>query len=330
MEDHSRTGFLGGVDLGGSHATCVVGRGPDVLERIARFSTRGPAETLADIVGFFSRAISDGLPVAAIGVSAFGPLDRDPASRTYGRVLATPKPSWTGTDILGRLRTLDIPVVIDTDVNGAALAEGEWGAAAGFADYAYVTVGTGIGVGLVSGGRLVNGLGHPELGHYAPPRHSDDRFAGCCPFHGDCLEGLASGTALAARVHPRSPTSIGDDDPALDLVAHYLGHLCSVISFTISPRRIVFGGGVLARETLLGRVRKAARARIAGYLPAAIYAGDLADVVVRSRWTAATSDVTAGALGGLSMASRVAGERGGLSVSSRRNSGATPAPFRHE
>lgn len=325
MDSHGHTiqRIFGGVDLGGTHAVCAVGRGPGDVRRQARFATRGPQETLADIAGFFAKALDEGVPLAGIGISAFGPLDRAPASPTYGRMLATPKAGWAGVDILEPLRSLGLPLSVDTDVNGAALAEGRWGAARGLDDFAYVTVGTGIGVGLVAGGRLVNGIGHPELGHYMPPRHPDDHFAGCCPFHGDCLEGLASGTALAARVAPMLPEALPDDHPALGLIGHYLGHLCSVLAFAAAPRRIVFGGGVSERAALIERVRSGARERIAGYLSLEAYASDLRDVIVRSAWSGSGPDrLSAGVFGGFVLAERV-------SAPSHGTPGATPAPSRH-
>ena len=322
--DHSIQRIVGGVDLGGTHAVCAVGRAPGDIIRQARFATRGPGETLADIVGFFAGALAEGMPLVAIGVSAFGPLDRAPTSPTYGRVLATPKPGWAGTDILEALRPLGLPLALDTDVNGAALAEGRWGAARGLADFAYVTVGTGIGVGLVAEGRLVNGIGHPELGHYTPPRHPDDAFPGCCPFHRDCLEGLASGTALAARVAPAAPETLPDDHPAFALLGHSLGHLCSVLSFTAAPRRIVFGGGVSERATLIEGVRRSARTYLAGYLSQEAYTGDLGDVIVRSAWSGARPErLSAGVFGGFVLAERV-------NAPCPENPAALRAPSRHE
>ena len=316
--------IVGGVDLGGTHAVCAVGRGPLDIIRQVRFSTRGPTETLSDIAGFFAAALSEGVPIAAIGISAFGPLDRAPASPDYGRVLATPKPGWAGMDILEPLRSLGLPLSIDTDVNGAALAEGRWGAARGLDNFAYVTVGTGIGVGVVAGGRLVNGIGHPELGHYTPPRHPEDVFPGCCPFHGDCLEGLASGRALAARIAPASPEALSDDHDAFGLLGHYLGHLCSVLAFAAAPRRIVFGGGVSERGALIERVRQSARHYLGGYLSQDAYTGDLCDVIVRSAWSASGPErLSAGVFGGFVLAESV-------SEPCPSNPAGIHAPSRHE
>jgi len=223
--------------------------------------TTTPAETLARVVDFF-RA----MPVAAIGVASFGPLDLDPGSPTAGFITATTKPGWSHVDVAGGIgRALGVPVSIDTDVNGAALGEQRWGAGVGFDPLVYVTVGTGIGGGAVIGGRRVHGLVHPEMGHMRIPRELTDTFAGACPFHADCLEGLASGRAIRERCGLPGE-ALAADDPVWELEARYLAFgLVNVIS-VLSPRRIVIGGGVMRQPRLLARVRGEVRTILAGYV----------------------------------------------------------------
>ncbi len=190
--------LFGGIEAGGTKFVCLVGDHEGTILAERRLPTRGPRETMADAIAFLREA-SAADPLQAIGVGAFGPLDLRPGPG-YGRILATPKPGWSGAEIAGPLRdAFGVPVAVDTDVTAAALAEGRWGAARGLATFAYMTVGTGIGVGIVAGGRPLHGLVHPEAGHVSVPRMPGDDFPGVCPFHGSCLEGMASGPAMAAR-----------------------------------------------------------------------------------------------------------------------------------
>jgi fructokinase len=264
---------MGGVEAGGTKFVCVVGSGPDDVVADTTIATTTPAETLARVVEFYRTHA----PVAAIGVGAFGPLDLDPRSPTFGSITNTPKPGWANTDLNAALRALGVPVTIDTDVNAAALGEQRWGAARRLDTFVYLTVGTGIGGGAIVGGRLVHGLGHPEMGHVPVPHdRARDPFAGCCPYHGDCLEGLASGPALRARWQ-RAPETLPDDHPAWDLESHYLALGLATIVSVLSPERIVIGGGV-ARPHLLSRVRVELTRVLAGYVRAPeIVAPELGD-----------------------------------------------------
>jgi fructokinase len=187
-----------GIELGGTKCVMMLGTGPDDIRSEARIETVGPHRTM-DAIDARLRQWSERHGFDAVGVASFGPLDLDPRSPTYGCVVNTPKPGWSGFDLLGPLRCWAVPVGFDTDVNGSALAEGRWGAAQGLASFAYVTVGTGIGVGSIIDGRSVRGLGHSEAGHLRIPRPPGSTFAGVCPFHGDCVEGLASGPAVLAH-----------------------------------------------------------------------------------------------------------------------------------
>jgi fructokinase len=227
------------------------------------FPTTTPSETIARAVDFFRAT-----PVTALGLASFGPLDLDPGSPTAGFITGTTKPGWSGVDLAGAFRrALGVPVAIDTDVNGAALGEHRWGAGVGFDPLVYVTVGTGIGGGAVIGGRLLHGLVHPEMGHMRIPRDPADAFPGACPFHRDCLEGLASGRAVQQR-RGLPGEALAVDDPVWDLEVRYLAAGIANVVTVLSPRRIVVGGGVMRQPRLLGRVREHVRTILAGYVQA--------------------------------------------------------------
>jgi fructokinase len=252
----------GGIESGGSKWVCAIGIGPDDVRATATVPTTTPAETIARAVAFFER---EG-PVAAIGIGSFGPLDARPSSATWGFVTTTPKPGWAHADVAQEIRRrLGVPVAFDTDVNAAALGEHRWGAARGLDTFCYVTVGTGIGGGAIVDGKLLHGLVHPEFGHLRIPHDLDaDPFAGTCPYHGDCWEGLASGPALERRFGV--PAAELEDDAAWALEARYLAlGLVAVISI-LSPERIVLGGGIMEHAPLLPLVREQVAALLNGYV----------------------------------------------------------------
>lgn len=255
-----------GVEAGGTKILCAVSDASGEILAQTRLPTKEPQDTLPMLSAFFAEQRARFGPVAAAGVGSFGPLDLDPASPGFGALTTTPKPGWSGVNICDAVAAAtEAPTVIDTDVNAAALAEGEGGAALGLHTFAYVTVGTGLGVGAVVGGRALRGLSHPEAGHMRPPRApGDEDFPGVCPFHGDCLEGLASGPALAARWGV-DPASLPDDHPAWTQEAHYIAVLCASLTYTLSPQRIIIGGGVFQRTALYDLVRRALAAQLAGY-----------------------------------------------------------------
>jgi fructokinase len=230
-----------------------------------RIATTAPGETLGALAEVLRRWRGFG----ALGIASFGPVDLDPASPTHGFITSTTKPGWRGTDVLGPLAAgLGVPAAFDTDVNGAALAEMRWGAGRGFADFAYVTVGTGVGVGLIVNGRPTRGFLHGELGHVRVPRLAGDAWPGACPFHGACVEGLASGSAVRARLAGRDVAGLAPEDPVWDGVAHALAQLCHVIVCAAAPRRIAIGGGVVERQPhLLPRIGALLVESIAGYMP---------------------------------------------------------------
>jgi fructokinase len=260
MAERGRT-LIGALELGGSKALCAVGSSArTVIE--SRIPTGAPEATLSAIESFFAPYRDE---LVALGIASFGPLELSPDAPTYGSLLRTPKPGWTDTPLAGRLsERLGVPVRIETDVNAAALAEQRLGAGRGADPCVYITVGTGLGVGVSIGGQPLHGLMHPELGHLPAPAWDD--FAGACPFHGRCLEGVASATALQARAGG-PPDRLGAADPIWELEARYLAHLLTVCVLAYAPKRIVLGGGVLERAGLLERVRPHLLRELAGYLP---------------------------------------------------------------
>lgn len=240
---------------------CALAAGPDDIREVVEFPTGSPEETLPRMIEFFR---SRGSEASAIGIGSFGPVDADPDSPTWGSVTTTPKPGWQHTPVASVLRdALEAPVAFDTDVNAAALGEHRWGAGRDFSNLCYLTVGTGIGAGLLVSGKPVRGLVHPEVGHIRVPLR--DSFAGVCPVHGNCWEGLASGSAIAER-WGQSPADLPDRHAAWALEAEYLALGILSIVLVASPERVVIGGGVMERAPLLPLVRERLCALNAGYL----------------------------------------------------------------
>ena len=259
--------LFAGVELGGTKCIALLARGPeDIVER-EQVPTTSPAETLTSLSHILSAWRSEP-GFAALGIGSFGPLDLDPASRTFGRITSTPKPGWAGAEVLERLGgAADVPTAIDTDVNGAALAEMHWGAGRGMSDFAYITVGTGVGVGLIVNGGPTRGFAHCELGHIRVARLARDEFPGSCPFHGDCVEGLAAGPSLKARFGTGGALQLARDDQAWDSVAWALAQLCHVIVCGAAPRAIAVGGGVIeGNPHLLERINSMLVESLNGYM----------------------------------------------------------------
>jgi fructokinase len=275
----ARKGALlyGGIEAGGSKWVCAVGTGPNDVQGTTTFPTTQPGETIGRAVDFFAENTS----LAAVGVGSFGPIDNRRSSQTFGFITTTPKPGWAQTDVAGPLQeSLEVAVAFDTDVNAAALGEHRWGAAVGLDTFCYVTVGTGIGGGVVVNGRIVHGLIHPEFGHMRIPHDRiADPFPGCCPYHGDCFEGLASGEAMRARWGRRAQEV--DDDHPWELEAEYLALGLTNVVYALSPQRIVLGGGVMKEPTLLARVQRRLPDVLAGYFDAPELNDGIADFVVR-------------------------------------------------
>lgn len=259
----------GGIEAGGTKFVCAVGTGPEDVRAEVQFPTTTAAETLGRAIAFFQAQQERGLDLAGVGIGSFGPLDPDPGSPTFGYITTTPKPGWAWVDVVGTVqRALGVPVRFDTDVNAAALGEARWGAAQGLHTFVYLTVGTGIGGGGLVHGHLLHGLVHPEMGHIRIPHDwQEDPYPGCCPYHGDCLEGLASGPALEGRWGQRGE-ALSPDHPAWDLEARYLALALVDFICTLSPQRIVLGGGVMRQRHLFPRIRRAVQDLLAGYIRA--------------------------------------------------------------
>jgi fructokinase len=253
------------VELGGTKVLATVGTDAEHHAPPIRLSTSAPESTLPAIVAALNALRQQGHTFDAIGVASFGPIHLDPQAALYGRLGATPKPGWAGVDVLKPLRdAFNLPIALETDVNAAALGEGEY-AAAGCSDYAYITVGTGVGVGVVTRGEAVHGAGHPEAGHLLVRRRRDDLFAGACFAHGACVEGLISGPALEARLGAPA-SNLGADHPTWDLAGDYLAQLCMALVLTTAPQRIVLGGGVGARPQMLNAARRHLLRHLNGYI----------------------------------------------------------------
>ncbi len=251
------------IEAGGTKFIVGIGDASHEIRARTRIETTHPEETLPAVIEWLRK---NGGPYSAVGVASFGPLDLDPASKHWGHITRTAKPHWSGADIAGPLgRAFDCPVAIDTDVNGAALAEWLWGAGRGTNSALYLTVGTGIGGGAVVNGRLIHGLSHPEMGHIKVPRHPDDAdFSGHCPFHGDCLEGMAAGPAIMAR-WGASLSDLPADHPAHTIIAWYLAQAICTFQAILEPASIILGGGVMATPGLLKRVVEQSDAMAVGY-----------------------------------------------------------------
>lgn len=266
--------LIAGIELGGTKCVCVLASGPDDIRDEVRLPTTTPEETLGGIRAVLERwAAGEGFK--SIGIASFGPIELDRAAAAYGHVTKTTKPGWSGADLLVVTQGFGVPVALDTDVNGAALAEGLWGAARGLESHAYATVGTGIGVGVVVNGRTVRGLGHPELGHLKVGRMPGDAWPGVCSYHGDCVEGLASGPAVEARAG-KPGVEVTPDDSAWDMVVHALGGMLHNLVLTACPQRVLIGGGVAdGQPWLFERLRASLVESLAGYGTAEAIAADI-------------------------------------------------------
>lgn len=257
---------LASIDAGGTTFKCALARIGDGILVSQRFPTTSPDETIGACVGFFKAQIAAGHTFKALGIAAFGPLDINPDSKTFGSILKTPKPGWSNFNLKTAFEAgLDIPVNIETDVNGALLAEMEWGAAKGCASAAYVTIGTGIGAGLYSNNGLLGKPVHPEFGHIRVKRHPEDgNFSGLCPFHGDCLEGLASAKALTERFG--DPKRLPTGHIGWQIIGNYLAQACVSLTLTARPERIILGGGLMLAPHLIANVRRQYSHLMDGYL----------------------------------------------------------------
>ena len=253
--------LFGALEAGGTKMVCAIGSEEgEILER-ASIPTRTPDETMPKLAEFFT-----GKGIAALGIGCFGPIDLNRTSETYGYITTTPKLPWKNYDICGYFRErLHVPVGFDTDVNGSMLGEAAWGCARGLDSAVYITVGTGIGVGIMADGKLLHGMLHPEGGHILMPVRSDDTYEGKCPYHKTCLEGLASGPAIEARWGAPA-RELADRPEVWDLEAYYLAHALVTYIMVLSPQKIILGGGVMHQTQLMDRIRGYVKDMMAGYL----------------------------------------------------------------
>lgn len=286
--------LYGGMEGGGTKFVCAVGTGPDEIIAETRFPTTTPEETLEQAIAFFKK-----YKLAGIGLAPFGPLDLNPASPGYGSITATPKPGWSNANILGTFRKqFDLPMAFDLDVNAAAFGEFTWVPEnQGLESLVYFTIGTGIGAGILFDGKVVHGLTHPEAGHVQLPHdRQKDPFAGVCPFHGDCFEGLANGPAIAKRWGLEAQ-SLPVNHPAWELEATYIAEALSATIYLVSPQRIVLGGGVMEQSQLFPLIRQKVCENLNSYIASPVITAGMDEYIV-----APSLGKRSGILGAMAMA----------------------------
>ncbi len=294
--------LLGAIEAGGTKFVCAVGTGPDDLRAVTRIPTTTPAETIPQVIDFFRQQTRVEGTLAAIGIGAFGPVDVRADSPKFGWFLNTPKPGWQQIDFAGVVkRDLNVAIGFDTDVNAAALGEHQWGNAKGLETFIYLTVGTGIGGGGMVSGQPIHGMLHPEMGHILIPHDlSIDPFPGSCPFHKDCLEGLASGFAMEKRWAQKA-NSLPADHPAWTLEANYLAIGLVNYILTLSPERIILGGGVMEQKQLFPLIRSQVGKKLNAYLDMPAITSDIEAYIVPPKLGS-----RAGIVGALALAQRAA------------------------
>lgn len=285
--------LYGCIEAGGTKFIAGIAASPDDIRETARFDTTNPDETIGATIAWFKASQERHGALQSIGIASFGPLELDRAAADWGHITATTKPGWSNSSFGERVaRELRLPVGFDTDVNGAALAEARWGAGRGQAVSVYITIGTGIGGGAIVDGKPLHGLSHPEMGHIRPLRHPDDLdFAGICPFHRDCMEGLASGPAIKAR-WGASLSELPAEHPGHDIIAWYLAQIVVTLQSIMEPGRVILGGGVMGTPGLLDKIKQQAATLGGGY-----FRGQAREIIVLP----ALGD-KAGLLGGLALA----------------------------
>ena len=266
-----------GIEAGGTKFVCAFGTNPEDLHEVTRFPTTSPEEAIGRMLDFLTKSRE---PLKGVGIASFGPVDPNPQSPTYGFITSTPKAGWTNTDLAGPIRDrFGLSTAFDTDVNGAALGEAWWGAGKGLENVLYLTVGTGIGGGAIVHGKPLHGLLHPEMGHLRVPRAEGDTFSGNCPYHHTCLEGMATGPALRARWGTPAET-LPPDHPAWEFEAHYLAMALVNYILTLSPERIIMGGGVMHQEHLFPMIRNRVQDALNGYIQQPAILEDLDSYIV--------------------------------------------------
>jgi len=312
--------LLGGIEAGGTKFVCAVGSAPDDIRETQTFPTTEPEKTLPQVIDFFQSCVRTHGAIKGLGLGCFGPVDIDQTSTSWGQITTTPKPNWSGVNIVKVLsEALGVAIEFDTDVNAALLAEATLGAGRNVADLVYVTIGTGIGGALMSGGRAINGSMHPEIGHMQIAREEGDtEFEGSCLFHGAaCLEGLASGPAITVRW--KTPAhELGMDHSGWELQSKYLATMCANLALILSPRRIILGGGVMQQPHLFPMIRSNLQQKLAYYLPQLNTAADFEQFVVP-----AELGQKAGIFGAILMAQR-------LTLNHSRQDGFAPETYERQ
>jgi fructokinase len=296
--------LYGGIEGGGTKFVCAVGSGPQDIRDISRIDTTSPDETIDRLIKYF-KEYNKKERLSAVGIGSFGPVDLNRRSPTYGYITSTPKNKWQNTNLFGKIReALDIPVGFDTDVNAAALGEHQWGAARGLTNFVYLTIGCGIGGGGMINGKLLHGLLHPEMGHiFIPHDRKEDPYEGVCPFHSDCFEGLASGSSIKARWGKKGEELI-ENHPAWELEAKYISLALINYVCTLSPQRIIVGGGVMKQKKLLPLVHKRVKEKLNDYIRVPEITGDIEKYIVLPE----LGD-KAGVLGAIALAKREYGKQ---------------------
>ena len=268
--------LVGGIEAGGTKFICAVGDEKGRIQERIQIPTGLPEETMPEVIRFFEKYKLD-----AIGIGSFGPIDIDKESKSYGNITTTPKPGWKDYAFVRTIQEhFRLPVGFNTDVNGAALAESAFGAAEGLGSCIYITVGTGIGVGAVVGGQLLQGLSHPEMGHITVRRHPKDQFKGRCPFHGDCLEGLAAGPAIHER-WGRPGSELQSETAVWEMEAYYLAQAIAQYILILSPKKVILGGGVSKQEQIFPLIHQHVRTILNGYVSVPQLESGIEDYIVR-------------------------------------------------
>lgn len=266
---------IGGIEAGGTKMVCAVGDEKGELFERVTIPTRLPEETFEEMIRYFSDK-----QIEALGIGCFGPVDLNRSSATYGFITSTPKPGWKNTDVVGRFqKALSVPVGFDTDVNGAILGEVMLGAAKGCENAIYITVGTGIGVGVYVNGGLLHGLVHPEGGHILLAKHPKDTYSGKCPYHGCCFEGLASGPAIEERWGKKAEM-LADEMNVWELESYYIAQAITNYILTYSPQKIILWGGVMHQNQLFEQIRAKVPELLSGYIQHPAVTEKIADYIV--------------------------------------------------
>jgi len=293
--------LFGGIEAGGTKFVCVLGTDPENILFEKRFPTTSPEETIQFTIDFFQEKKNEfGFEIASIGLGCFGPVDLNLYSKKYGYITTTPKPGWSDIDIVRPIEyALKVPIIFDTDVNAAAIGEGKWGAGINLDNFVYFTIGTGIGAGAIINHQPVHGLIHPEMGHILLVKNPLDRYKGKCPYHANCFEGFASGPAIEDR-WGTSAASLPPTHPAWDMEADYIAQaLCNIIC-TLSPQKIILGGGVMQQFHLFQKIRQKTKDYLNGYIPADIILENIDEYIVPPKL-----GNKAGMLGAIAMAQSI-------------------------